>query len=68
MESKKSSIRIGGVDLVKELTGYSNSTIYKLVMENRIPVHRIPGGKKLLFYESEIIEWITSGSNVPSEV
>lgn len=48
----------GGVDLVASITGYSKSQIYKLVMSNRIPVHRIPGGAKLLFNEEEIRNWI----------
>jgi excisionase family DNA binding protein len=55
-------LKSGGVDLVTSLTGYSKSTIYKLVMNNRIPVHRIPGGAKLLFYETEILDWIKSGN------
>lgn len=56
------SNKFGGVDLVRSITGYSKSTIYKLVEQNRIPVHRIPGGAKLLFYESEILDWIASGN------
>jgi excisionase family DNA binding protein len=60
----KTEKRIGGIDLVMSLTGYKKSTIYKLVMNQRIPVHRIPGGSKLLFYESEILDWIDSGNVV----
>lgn len=60
------TIKCGGIDLVASLTGYKKSTIYKLVMNQRIPVHRIPGGSKLLFYESEILNWIDSG-NVEQE-
>ena len=47
---------------VVTITGYKKATIYKLVQHQRIPVHRIPGGSKLLFYESEILDWINSGS------
>jgi len=52
----------GGIKMVAELTGYSTSTLYKLVCNNRIPVHRIPGGSKLIFYENEILDWIKSGN------
>lgn len=59
MEAKT---KYGGIDLVTSITGYSKSRIYKLVMANRIPVHRIPGGSKLLFFEDEILNWIRSGN------
>lgn len=58
MEANK---KFGGIDLVTSITGYSKSRIYKLVMSNRIPVHRIPGGSKLFFFEEEILNWIRSG-------
>lgn len=57
-----SNSRYGGVDLVRSITGYSKSRIYRLVMNNRIPVHRVPGGSKLLFNEDEILDWIRSGN------
>lgn len=48
-----------GVKSIANMLEYSTSHIYKLVSENVIPHHKISGGK-LLFYVSEINEWIRS--------
>lgn len=44
-----------------EHTGYSPHTIYKLKNKGEIPFHQ--RGKKLLFLESELNEWIESKEN-----
>lgn len=54
-----------GIGHVMAFTGYSKSRIYKLVTSKRIPVHRIPGGSKLLFIEDEIRNWISTGNVEP---
>ncbi|GAB3935348.1 helix-turn-helix transcriptional regulator [Larkinella terrae] len=59
-QSTPRSNRIGGTELVKELTGYSDSTIYNKVSKNEIPVHSREGGK-LLFSEEQLREWISQG-------
>jgi len=49
-----------GIDRVCELTGLAKPTIYGLVSAQKIP-HAKPGGKKLYFFEEEIIDWIRQG-------
>ena len=58
----QTAVKSGGVDLVASITGYSKSAIYKLVEQGKIPVHRIPGGSKLMVFEAEILDWIRSGN------
>lgn len=41
-----------------EETGYTKNTIYKLVHEGKIPYHKPDGASKLIFYRSELQEWI----------
>lgn len=40
------------------LTGLSKSTIYKLVMEKKIPYYKNAGGKLLYFEKNEIEKWL----------
>jgi len=46
-----------GVKSIAKMLEYSVSHIYKLVSDDAIPHHKISGGK-LLFYVSEINQWI----------
>lgn len=50
-----------GIDKCCEITGYKKSTIYKLTAKNEIPYFR-PGcnGRKLMFRQEEILEWMTA--------
>ena len=40
------------------LTGLSKSTIYKFVMEKRIPYYKNAGGKLIYFEKNEIEKWL----------
>lgn len=46
-----------GVKSIAKMLEYSVSHIYKLVSDDAIPHHKISGGK-LLFYVSEINQWV----------
>ena len=47
------------VTKVSETSGYSPNYIYQLVHKNEIPYHKAEhGGRKLIFYRSEIEEWL----------
>lgn len=48
-----------GIDAVCTLTGKAKPTIYALVRQRIIPSCK--AGKKLYFFEDEILEWIKSG-------
>lgn len=48
-----------GIDEVAELIGKAKSTIYTLVRERKIPCYK--NGKKLYFFEEEILNWISNG-------
>ncbi len=51
-----------GIKETAVFTGYSVSTIYKLTSKGEIPHHKL-SPKKLVFYKSELNEWIqNSGS------
>lgn len=50
--------KVGGVDLAKEITGYSTATIYKKVREGNIPHYKIEN--KLFFKREELLDWISS--------
>ncbi|WP_243349352.1 helix-turn-helix domain-containing protein [Parabacteroides sp. FAFU027] len=47
------------IDAVSTLIGRSKNTIYKLVEQRKIP--HFKKGKRLYFFEYEILEWIKSG-------
>lgn len=54
------SIRVPiGINEVCQLIGKAKSTIYALVQGRKIPCYK--NGKKLYFFEDEILEWISSG-------
>lgn len=47
------------VPQVAEFTGYSPNTIYQLVHKGEIPNHKPEhGGRKLIFFRSEIDQWL----------
>ncbi|HEX7870575.1 MAG TPA: helix-turn-helix domain-containing protein [Chryseobacterium sp.] len=48
-----------GINEVSALIGKAKATIYTLVRERKIPCYK--SGKKLYFFEDEILEWISSG-------
>ena len=53
------SNRMGGIGLAREVTGLATSTLYNLVVQNKIP-HCKKGGK-LFFMEEELHQWIQAG-------
>jgi excisionase family DNA binding protein len=57
-KSKERSIPIG-IDEVSRIIGKAKPTIYTLVRQRQIPSYKY--GKKLYFFEEEILEWITRG-------
>lgn len=50
-----------GVDRACTVTGLKKSTIYFLSSKGLIPCQK--RGKRLYFFETELIEWIRSGKN-----
>lgn len=57
-ESKEKSIPIG-IEEVSQLIGKAKPTIYALVRQRKIPCYKY--GKKLYFFEEELLEWISKG-------
>ena len=57
-ESKEKSIPIGVVE-ASRLIGKAKPTIYALVRQRKIPCYKY--GKKLYFFEEELLEWISKG-------
>ncbi|KIA96013.1 excisionase [Flavobacterium sp. JRM] len=57
-ESKDKSIPIG-VEEASRLIGKAKPTIYTLVRQRKIPCYKY--GKKLYFFEEELLEWISRG-------
>ena len=52
-----------GVTEFCAITGYSRSTVYNLIKENKVPFHRAAhGGRKIFFKTDEIEEWLTQNS------
>ncbi len=48
-----------GIDQASMILGKAKSTIYTLVQKRMIPCYK--AGKKLYFYEHELLEWIANG-------
>ncbi len=48
-----------GIDEVSKLIGKAKSTVYVLVRKRAIPCYK--NGKKLYFFEDELIDWISNG-------
>lgn len=57
-ESKEKSIPIG-IEEASRIIGKAKSTIYVLVRQRKIPCYKY--GKKLYFFEAELLEWISRG-------
>jgi excisionase family DNA binding protein len=57
-ESKEKSIPIG-IEQASRLIGKAKPTIYALVRQRKIPCYKY--GKKLYFFEDELLEWISRG-------
>jgi len=57
-ESKEKSIPIG-IEQASRLIGKAKPTIYALVRQRKIPCYKY--GKKLYFFEEELLEWISKG-------
>ena len=57
-ESKEKRIPIG-IEEVSRIIGKAKPTIYTLVRQRKIPCYK--NGKKLYFFEEEILEWISKG-------
>ena len=52
-----------GVTEFCAITGYSRSTVYNLIKQNKVPFHRAAhGGRKIFFKTDEIEEWLTQNS------
>lgn len=47
------------IDKACDFLGIAKSTIYRLTSNHAIPFHR-PGGKKIYFRRSELVEWLAS--------
>nr|WP_320118482.1 helix-turn-helix domain-containing protein [uncultured Marinifilum sp.] len=48
-----------GIDEASQIIGKAKQTIYSLVQKRMIPCYK--SGKKLYFFEDELLEWITKG-------
>ena len=57
-EPKENRIPIG-IDDVCKIIGKAKPTIYTLVRQRKIPCYK--NGKKLSFFEDELLEWISKG-------
>lgn len=57
-ESKEKSNPIG-IEEASRLIGKAKPTIYALVRQRKIPCYKY--GKKLYFFEEELLEWISKG-------
>lgn len=47
------------IDQAAKFTGISKSTLYHMASRKEVPCHR--KGKRLIFLESELIQWIKEG-------
>lgn len=62
LSQKEPPKEIGGMELAIEITGLSESRIYYLSKENKIP--KLSGGSRLLrFSRTELIDWMKKGAN-----
>jgi predicted DNA-binding transcriptional regulator AlpA len=54
------------IEKVVELSGYSRSSIYRLVGERKIPCHK-PTNGRLFFYESELLDFLSGNRRATSD-
>lgn len=50
------------IDGASKVVQLSKFTIYGLTRTNQIPFFRKPGGKRLWFWEKELIDWLSGNS------
>ena len=68
INSPNDQAEVIGVDDVVRLTGYSRNTIYQYVNKEIIPFHKpMHGGRKLVFYRTEIEIWLRGKKPESSE-
>ncbi|SHJ88155.1 transcriptional regulator, AlpA family [Tangfeifania diversioriginum] len=71
LEMRKMPVReseIIGIEDVCRLTGYAKNTFYQHVHQNKIPYHKPEhGGRKLIFFRSEIENWLKGRKPETSE-
>ncbi|WP_372750834.1 helix-turn-helix domain-containing protein [Labilibaculum sp.] len=48
-----------GIDEASHIIGKAKQTIYSMVQKRQIPCYK--NGKKLYFFEDELLKWITKG-------
>lgn len=53
---------IGGINMAREITGLSKSTIYNLSSAHRIPCYK--QAKRLYFKRSELLNWLLENNKV----
>lgn len=59
-KNNKKDVRIPvGVERASEITGKAKNTLYRYTSRGLIPHMKV--GKKLYFYEDELISWLESG-------
>lgn len=51
---------VGGIEMAMQMTGLSRSAIYTHTSQKTILFHKPLGSKKLIFYRSELTNWIKS--------
>ena len=56
------------VEDVAELLGCSTRSVHELTRRRTIPFRRIPGTRRCLFVESEILAWVDAGGAQELEV
>lgn len=49
---------------VCELTGWSRRQVHEKTRHRAMPMRIVPGVRKVLFVESEVVDWITNGSEL----
>ena len=68
INSSNDQAEVLGVDDVVKLTGYSKHTIYQYKNKGLIPFHKpMHGGRKLVFFRSEIEAWVRGKKPESSE-
>ncbi|MDX8339068.1 helix-turn-helix domain-containing protein [Draconibacterium sp. IB214405] len=68
INSPNDQAEVISVEDVVRLTGYTKNTIYQYANKGIIPTHRpLHGGRKLVFYRSEIENWLRGNKPETSE-
>jgi excisionase family DNA binding protein len=52
------------VEDVAELLGFSVRTVHELTRKRSIPCRRIPGTRRVLFLEEELLAWVEAGGEL----